>query len=66
MIMKVGGNFPKILQALDDAGLLERALYVEYGTMPGERILPLRQIEHPAPDAPYFSMILVPGRQGMR
>ena len=66
VIMKVGGNFPKIRQALDDAGLLERALYVEYGTMPGERILPLRQIEHPAPDAPYFSMILVPGRQGTR
>ncbi len=66
VIMKVGGNFPKIRAALDDAGLLGRAVYVEYGTMPGERILPLAEIDHPAPDAPYFSMILVPGRQQPR
>ena len=66
VIMKVGGNFPKIRAALDDAGLLARAVYVEHGTMAGERILPLAEIDHPAPDAPYFSMILVPGRQGPR
>ena len=66
VIMKVGGNFPKIRAALDDAGLLERAVYVEQGTMPGERILPLASLDHPSPHAPYFSMILVPGRQGAR
>lgn len=66
VIMKVGGNFPKIRAALEDAGLLGRAVYVEYGTMPGQRILPLHEIDHPAPDAPYFSMILVPGRQSPR
>ena len=66
VIMKVGGNFPKIRAALDDAGLLERAVYVEHGTMAGERILKLAGIDHPAPDAPYFSMILVPGRQAPR
>ena len=66
VIMKVGGNFPKIRAALDDAGVLGRAIYVEHGTMPGERIVRLAEIDHPAPDAPYFSMILVPGRQRTR
>ncbi len=66
VIMKVGGNFPKIREALSDAGLLARAVYVEYGTMPGQRIWPLSEIDHPTPDSPYFSMILVPGRQGRR
>lgn len=66
VIMKVGSNFPKIREALEDAGLLDRAVYVEYGTMQGERICPVSEIEPPAPAAPYFSMILVPGRQGPR
>ncbi len=66
VIMKVGGNFLKIRAALDDAGLLDRAVYVEHGTMAGERIERVDTIDHPAPDAPYFSMILVPGRQGAR
>ena len=66
VIMKVGGNFLKIRAALDEAGLLGRAVYVEHGTMAGERIAPMAGMDHPAPDAPYFSMILVPGRQGPR
>ena len=66
MIMKVGGNLPKIRAALEEAGMLARAVYVEYGTMPGERIRPLPEIDPLAPDAPYFSLILVPGRQRTR
>ena len=66
VIMKVGGNLPKIRAALDEAGMLARAVYVEYGTMPGERIRPLSEIDPLAPDAPYFSLILVPGRQRPR
>lgn len=58
VIMKIGRNLPKIRRALDRAGLLERAILVERGTMPGERIVPLS--DRPDADAPYFSLVLVP------
>ncbi len=63
VIMKLGSNFPKVRIALIDAGLLDRAIYVEHGTAPAERILPMR--EKTDDEAPYFSLILVPG-QGRR
>ena len=63
VIMKLGGNFPKLRRALDRAGLTERAIYVERGTMAGEKIL--RLTEKTDDQAPYFSMILAPG-QGRR
>ena len=46
-----------------EAGLAERAFYVERGTMPEEVVMPL--LEKVDDKAPYFSMILVPG-QGRR
>ena len=64
VIMKVGRNLPKIRAALRRAGLDGRAVYVECGTMREERILPLADMGHVA--APYFSMVLVPGRQRPR
>ena len=63
VIMKLGRNLPKVRRALGEAGLLERAIYVERGTMPGERACPL--LDKPDDEAPYFSMVLVPG-QGRR
>ena len=62
--MKVGRHLPKICRVLRDAGMFERALYVERGTMAGERITRLAERADEA--APYFSMVLVPGRQGAR
>jgi precorrin-2/cobalt-factor-2 C20-methyltransferase len=59
VIMKLGRHLPKVRAALAAAGLLERATYVERGTMAGERICPLR--DKADDEAPYFSMILVPG-----
>ncbi len=61
VIMKLGSNFAKVRRAIETAGLLDRAIYVERGTMQGERILPLRETakDHAAP---YFSLICVPGR----
>ena len=56
--MKVGRHLPKIRRALDRAGLLDRAVYVERGTMPEERILRLAEME--GDQAPYFSLVLVP------
>ena len=58
VIMKVGRHLPKIRRALDRAGLLDRAILVERGSMPGERIVPLS--DRDAADAPYFSLVLVP------
>ncbi len=59
VIMKVGRNLGKVLRAVMEAGLGPRALYVERGTMDGERIQKLADTsdEH----GPYFAMILVPG-----
>jgi precorrin-2/cobalt-factor-2 C20-methyltransferase len=64
VIMKVGRNLPKIRRALAEAGRAAHALYVERGTMAGERIAPLADIEDGP--APYFSLVLVPGRRGAR
>jgi precorrin-2/cobalt-factor-2 C20-methyltransferase len=55
---------PKICRALNEAGLFERAIYVERGTMEGERIMKLCEREDGP--APYFSMVLVPGRRHAR
>jgi precorrin-2/cobalt-factor-2 C20-methyltransferase len=64
VIMKVGRNLPKIRDALARAGVAARAIYVERGTMEGQRILPLAELRDSP--APYFSMVLVPGRQRAR
>ncbi|MGO9543993.1 MAG: precorrin-2 C(20)-methyltransferase [Rhodomicrobium sp.] len=62
-IMKVGYNLPKIREALCAAGRLGEAIYVERGTMAGERIALLSEIGEAAP---YFSIVLVPGCKGRR
>jgi len=64
VIMKVGRNMPKIRAALGAAGLVDRAVYVERGTMSGTSALPLAS--RPDGPAPYFSLVLIPGRQRAR
>jgi precorrin-2/cobalt-factor-2 C20-methyltransferase len=59
-IIKLGRNLPKVRDALGAAGLFERAVYVERAAMPGQRIGPLAAMTEDR--APYFSLILVPGR----
>ncbi len=61
VIMKVGRNLPKIRRALAEAGRLEAAVYVERGTMAGERLM--RLADKADDEAPYFSLVLVPGWQ---
>jgi len=61
VIMKVGRNLAKIRQALARAGKLDRAVYVERGTMPEERIV--RLADKPNDDAAYFAVVLVPGER---
>ena len=60
--MKVGRNLPKIRKALATAGLLDRAIYVERGTMPATKAMRLE--DKPDDVAPYFALILVPGWAG--
>lgn len=60
VVMKLGRHLGKVRAALVEAGCLERAIYVERGTMAGEVIQPLS--EKADDDAPYFAMVLVPGR----
>lgn len=59
VIMKVGKNLGKVRRAVEKAGMLSRALYVERGTMPNERIAPLAECTDDK--GPYFSMVLIPG-----
>jgi precorrin-2/cobalt-factor-2 C20-methyltransferase len=64
VIMKVGSNFEKIKAALRDAGRFDDAIYVERGTMAGERVARLSDIGECA--VPYFSIVLLPGGRGRR
>jgi precorrin-2/cobalt-factor-2 C20-methyltransferase len=59
VIMKVGRNLPKVRRAVEQAGLLSRAVYVERGTMEDERILPLADCGDAR--GAYFGMVLIPG-----
>lgn len=63
VIMKIGRNLAKVRRAVDTAGLTERAIYVERGTMSDERILPLRDCD--GIEGTYFAMVIIPG-QGRR
>jgi precorrin-2/cobalt-factor-2 C20-methyltransferase len=60
VIMKIGRNFARAKAALMKTGMAERAIYVERATMTGEAVMPLMEKNDEA--APYFSLILVPGR----
>lgn len=63
VVMKIGRNMPKLRKALEQAGRLPEAVYVERGTQVDTRRLPLAECDGPAP---YFSLALVPGRKGVR
>ena len=63
VIMKLGRNLEKVRKALRHAGREERAIYVERATQPQQRCMKLTEMEGPAP---YFSIILVPGREAAR
>ncbi len=41
--MKLGRNFAKVRTAVEAAGLLPRAIYVERGTMENEIVMPLAE-----------------------
>ena len=59
VVLKLGSNFAKARAAIVKAGLCERAIYVERGTMSGETVMKLA--DKTDDSAPYFSLILIPG-----
>ena len=59
IIMKLGRNFPAVRRALEAAGRLDGAVYVERASTDAEAHHPVRDVN---PDSvPYFSLIVVPG-----
>jgi precorrin-2/cobalt-factor-2 C20-methyltransferase len=64
VIMKTGRNLAKIRRALAAAGRLDDAWLIERGTMPGERVARLRDVD--TSDCPYFAIVLVHGRLSRR
>jgi len=59
VIMKLGRNLPKVRAALAAAGRLDGAIYVERGTMDNGASIALADKRDD--EAPYFSLVLVPG-----
>ncbi len=62
VVMKIGRHLAKVRRALDRAGRLDRAIYVERGTMTNAAMMKLT--DKLDMDAPYFAMVLVPGWEG--
>jgi precorrin-2/cobalt-factor-2 C20-methyltransferase len=60
-IIKVGRHLGKVRRALAAAGMLQRAVYVERGSMPSGIVRRLADMTDDP--APYFALVLVPGWQ---
>ena len=60
VIMKLGRTFAGVREALRQAGRLSDAHYVERATTGEQRVMPVVEVDPGA--VPYFSMIVVPGR----
>jgi len=59
VVMKLGRNLPKVRRALERAGRLGAAMYVERGTMVDAVVM--RLADKPDDSAPYFAIVLVAG-----
>ncbi|GMO97020.1 precorrin-2 C(20)-methyltransferase [Bradyrhizobium sp. TM239] len=60
VVMKTGRNLAKVRRALSSAGRLDDAWLVERGTMAGERVVRLAEVD--GADCPYFAIVLVHGK----
>lgn len=63
VVMKLGRTFPTVRRALERAGRLDDAQYVERATMAGERTAPLADVDPET--VPYFSVAVLPSRIGL-
>lgn len=60
VVMKVGRHLGAVRHALAAAGRAGEAIYVERASCTEQRVLPVDETD--GIDAPYFSLVLVPGR----
>lgn len=63
VIMKLGRSYGAVRQALDTAGVLDRAYYVERASTTQQRVLSAADVDPSS--VPYFSLVLVPGAQSL-
>ena len=64
VIIKLGKNFSKVKQVLQELGLVERAKYIENATLENQQILSIDEVE--AETVPYFSLIVIPSQLDFR
>ncbi|MFI5958721.1 precorrin-2 C(20)-methyltransferase [Cryptosporangium sp. NPDC051539] len=60
VVMKLGRTFGSVRSALETAGRLDEAWYVERATTGAERVAPLGDVDPSS--VPYFSMAMLPSR----
>ena len=60
VIMKLGRTFPAVVEALRVSGRLDEARYVERASTGTEVVRPVAEVDPGS--VPYFSLVLVPGR----
>ncbi|MEO0840341.1 MAG: precorrin-2 C(20)-methyltransferase [Cyanobacteria bacterium J06643_5] len=60
VIIKLGKNFNKVKQVLQELGLIERAKYIENATLKNQKILSINEVEPET--VPYFSLIVIPSK----
>ena len=63
IIMKLGRTFAGVREALRQAGMLERAVYVERASGTEELVMPASEVD--GGRVPYMSLVVVPG-EGLR
>ena len=56
-IIKIGRHFARVRKLIEEAGLLNRAGYLERVSLGNQKVMPLAEVG--ADKAPYFSMILI-------
>ena len=63
LALELGRTFAGVREALRKAGMLERAVYVERASYPGELVMPAAEVDEGR--VPYMSIVVVPG-EGLR
>ncbi len=63
VVLKLGRTFAGVCEAAEQAGITERAIYVERASSPEQRVSALREV---AGDVPYMSLVLVPTLNGTK
>ena len=60
VLLKLGRSYPRVREALSEAGRLDEAFYVERASTPRQRVLPAAEVDETT--VPYFSLAMLPGR----